>query len=116
MDAKVLKFDKQLEGNEAFHPGLNLSVRQGVYWSTQLKAGTDLSLENLEGDVLGVAFVVSTRVFRFIDIPEHMLMYEHNQSLTNKRALLDALGEVYPGFTQFDIVTCIFFSCPGGGE
>ncbi len=108
---KILKFDKQIEGNEAFRHGLNLSVRQGVYWNTQLKPGEEIQLENLDGKQLGTAVIINTRVFRFIDIPNHLLIYEHNRNLTNKRALETALALVYEGFSQFEIVTCIFFEC-----
>lgn len=100
-EIKILKFQ-----NPKFHPGLNVTVRDGTNWMDEKGF---IYIADEKGEIKGEGFILNTYTCQFQEINENHLIYEHDPQCYTKKGLRKVMNELYPGFEETDICTVILF-------
>jgi hypothetical protein len=90
---------KLLFNNPVFHAGINLTVRRGTKWD---------GIKEAYIEDVGIR-EIKTRSFRFFDLDDTDLKNEHDASCRDYQGLLKEMRQVYPGFSENEIVTLVEF-------
>ncbi|MCK9151880.1 hypothetical protein [Methanobacterium alcaliphilum] len=100
---KFMKFDEPVFNlNDK-----NLTIRKGVKWFT--KEGC-FEVQDLDGNVLAIAEIITTRHSRLPFIPFKMLNYEHLRDCRSYDGLIRKLKKYYGEFDENrEFFTLIFF-------
>lgn len=104
--------------NPVFSEGENLTVRKGLKWyNTEfylnevfpvLKTDEQTD-ENGNRKILAYANIKTTLQFKFSDLPEDVLVDEHDPKCRTKKGLFKVMSKVYPGLSVNDIITLVYF-------
>lgn len=95
--------------NPVFHPGLNVTVRQGSKWMQVVVGETIILREAKDKRFLGAGVVVGKALLPVELVPESFLQYEHDPACQTLPGLLAELKKVYPDFSENDHVTVLIF-------
>jgi len=115
---KILFDENASLTNNNFHKGINVTVRRGTKYMERLKPTDTILLENLKGEYLGEGVVIQLIIGHITDIPECVLVKEHDPKCRNIDGLLEVLKSCYNDseITKNEIVTAIVFrlTCSSG--
>jgi hypothetical protein len=89
--------------NPVFHPGVNVTVREGSKWLRKVGPGREFMV----GDRRAMCHFLHN--CRFNSIPPSMLSYEHDPACRNIRGLYDVMTRLYKKFNQNSVVTLVGF-------
>jgi hypothetical protein len=92
-----------------FKKGVNVTVRRGRKWATQLCPGDKVELIATDGSRLLPAEVVGVVVTPFYAIHRHTLSMEHDPACREYKGLKAEMEKIYPGFVPAEEVTYIMF-------
>lgn len=109
---KTILFDENAsDTNNLFHSGNNLTVRRGTKYLRELDIGDGIILENLQGNLLGKGVVTQIIAGRLQDIPEGILIQEHDPKCRNWFGLVEVLQNCYDdkSIDLDEIVTGVMF-------
>jgi len=96
--------------NPVFHPGLNITVRNGDKWK-KAEIGDTLLLKKRGTDhVIASATVMGHAFIPFPLIPKEWLLYEHDPACQNLGGLFAVISQSYPGFSMRNNVIIILFT------
>ena len=93
-----------------FHPGLNVTVRNGDKWM-QTNIGDGLLIKKTgEDTVIHTADLIAKAYVPFRLIPEAWLAYEHDPACRTLEGLFEyGMKPAYPDFTEDNYVTVLLF-------
>lgn len=80
--------------NPVFHPGLNVTVRNGRKWA-DLRPGDLLDVQAADGTSVCQGRSLFTWTGAVDDIPSYYLKFEHDPQCQSREGLRSVLGEVY---------------------
>ena len=114
---KTLLFDQDAsDTNNQFHVGLNVTVRNGTKYLSELEIGELVRLENLNNDLLAGANVHMMIVGPMISLPKDILDMEHDPKCRNINGLFEVMKHCYPDIKITDVVTAIVLDIAPGYE
>lgn len=96
--------------NPELQEGVQVTVRAGRKW-LDARLGEELSIARTGDEEVELARCVVRGLAhcRCDDIPQEVLVLEHDPACRVWRGLLKAMVRAYPGFTLGDPVTVVFF-------
>jgi hypothetical protein len=96
--------------NPVFHPGLNVTVRNGDKWM-KVDIGDSLVIKETGKDQqIAHGKVIGKALLPIKLIPDALLQYEHDPSCRNLAGLISEMKRVYPDFSEGNLVTVLLFS------
>lgn len=95
--------------NPVFHPGMNVTVRNGDKWMKANVGDRLIIKETDKKDVLKHGRVVGKAHIPFKMVPEKWLDYEHDPSCHTYDGLLNEMKRVYSGFSEENYVVVLLF-------
>jgi hypothetical protein len=95
--------------NPVFNSGRNVTVRRGTKWDLGYHEGINLAATDDPKNILQ-SVEIETQCYRFCDIPDRALKYEHDPACRSKEGLLKVMQEVYSRFHEDEIVTLVWFT------
>jgi hypothetical protein len=101
-----LRFDRPV-----FRAGINVTVRRGTKWADLAKKGPVEFLDNQTNRVIGKSTLQAV-VMKFADLHDSDLVNEHDPACRNYYGLLNAMRDVYPDFSERELVTIVSFFLP----
>jgi hypothetical protein len=90
-----------------FKQGINLTVRRGDRWSNE--KGNIVHVCDKSGNILFDTEIKSCRTMKFSEITDDILVHEHEPSCRTVSGLLESMKQCYPGFSETDTVTMVYF-------
>lgn len=88
---------------------INVTVRNGLKWSRQVRKFDIVNVAETGDTPSFQARIEGVVTCRFADIPEFILINEHDESCRTYYGLADCMAKTYPGFTPNDTVTVLFY-------
>lgn len=100
----------QFKGTD-FHPGLNVTVRNGHGWFNKIEPGDELQLVKTgeEDQVLRTARVVTAEVVKADELPPYWLAFEHAAGARTVDGLTAAMNRAYGAGQWGPDVSVVFF-------
>lgn len=102
---------KLLFTNPHFIAGENISVRRGVKWDVGEKKSIQIA-DAQNPDAVLFTSDIETMVIPFSELRDVDVKKEHDPNCRTVRGLLSVMQEVYPTFTDREIVTLVRFTKP----
>jgi len=95
-----------LFNNPVFRDDVNLTVRRGSKWiKAWFESGESMSFTLVDKDYK----ILTVQYTRFIDLNKELLCFEHDPICRTYEGLLQVMKETYPGFTETEYVTQLYF-------
>ena len=94
-----------------FHPGLNVTVRNGTQWAGMLKPGGYIELAGTDGVDYGCAIVAAVERVSAVESPQDLarwLPFEHALDCRTYEGLAIALDRAYPDGWGPDLTVVAF--------
>jgi hypothetical protein len=98
-------------GNPTFHPGVNVTVRNGLKWDMLVdQLPKDVVIAGADDAPIGRGKIIGKMVIPFQSIPEEILKMEHDETARNFDGLKAAMKTAYGrDWSSSDVVTVLFF-------
>jgi len=110
LKAKCIAYEKHdlLFLEPVFHPGLNVTVRNGDKWM-KADVGDDLLIKKTgEDKIIHTGMLLGKAYVPFKLIPDEWLAHEHDPKCLTREGLFEhGMKPAYPDFTEDDFVTVL---------
>jgi hypothetical protein len=100
--------EKMYFSNPVFNAGKNLTVRRGIKWNLHDSQQVIIYDVNIP-KALYFDVVIKTKVMRFCDLEDQMLVDEHDPLGRTYFSLFAEMYKIYPEFDAREIVTLVYF-------
>lgn len=94
-----------------FHPGLNVTIRNGIKWASALVPGDELQLVETgkEDTVVKLGKALVTKVVLYDNLPDAWLEYEHSPHCRTRAGLEAAMNRAYGSGQWGPDLSVVFF-------